>query len=155
MNTHNVREPTAELTGVQHEHHARIMMEQKEHTREACTKVSGTRAYTDNHAYTHNDNDAPTLHCYYLASTPYRSAEILTVPLRDHRSRESFEWYLRDSRKSAAHIAESVGTFFLMEGEKAAAFLLLHCNFLLLFLLFIIIYFFNYDIFKYIYKINK
>lgn len=53
---HPQRESRA--NGVQHEHHARIMMEQKEHTRERSTKISGTckhiHSYTQaKHACTH------------------------------------------------------------------------------------------------------
>lgn len=76
---HPQRESRA--NGVQHEHHARIMMEQKEHTRERSmhesigyvqthtyTQAKHVRAHT--HIHTHSDDDAPMLHCYYLAFTP-------------------------------------------------------------------------------------
>jgi len=84
MNTHNVR-GNRRANGVQYEHHACIMMEQKEHTREAYARkcracVANTRTTHNRKTHIHvpNDNDVPMLRCYYLAS-PHRSTKILIV----------------------------------------------------------------------------
>lgn len=120
MNTHYVRANRRELTGRKHGHHARIMTGQKEHTREACSKVSGVRyAHTHTHtrahkrAHTHNDDDdddVPTLRCYYLASPP--SSPTKHAEMRDRSVAGEIVGHERISPRSARINGHKRGNIF-------------------------------------------
>lgn len=104
--------------GVQHEHHARIMMEQKEHTRERSVHESigyVHHAHTHTHTYTHTRTQ-----WWWRANVALLLLSVHpTGPPKYWRFRcgivghekVTSEWYLRDPREQP-RIFLSVGTFF-------------------------------------------